>query len=56
MIAGVILAIFLHTLFNFFILGAGGNTTFWVFLALWFGIIAILLFAERVKRPARDYC
>lgn len=55
-VAGVVLAIFLHTLFNFFILGQSGGMTFWVFLALWFGVIAVLLFAERVKRPARDYC
>jgi RsiW-degrading membrane proteinase PrsW (M82 family) len=54
--AGVILAVLLHTLFNFFILGAGGDLTFWVFLAIWFGIIAVLLFVERIKRPARDYC
>lgn len=55
-IYGVVLAVLLHGLFNFFILGAGGGLTFWIFLAIWFGIIAILLLVERVKRPARDYC
>ncbi len=55
-IGGVILAVALHTLFNFFILGQGGNATFWVFLCIWFGIIAALLMVERVKQPRADYC
>ncbi|MDE2071126.1 MAG: PrsW family intramembrane metalloprotease [Patescibacteria group bacterium] len=54
---GVILAISLHTAFNFFILGSGGgDSTFWVFLAIWLGIVALLLMVERIKQPARDYC
>lgn len=55
-LAGVILAVLLHAVFNFFILNRDGDVTFWVFLAVWFGIIAVLLFTERVKHPARDYC
>ena len=55
-VAGVVLAISLHTLFNFFILGNGSGATFWIFLVIWFGIIALLLGVERIKRPARDYC
>lgn len=55
-IGGVILAVSLHTLFNFFILGQGGDATFWIFLFIWSGIIAALLMVERVKVPARDYC
>jgi protease PrsW len=55
-LGGVILATALHTLFNFFILGSGGNATFFIFLCIWFGIIAILLLVERVKYPSRDYC
>lgn len=55
-LCGVILATALHTLFNFFILGSSGNATFFIFLCIWFGIIAILLLVERVKYPARDYC
>lgn len=55
-LCGVILAIVLHTVFNFFILGGGDGVTFWVFLTIWFGIIAVLLLVERVKRPSRDYC
>jgi RsiW-degrading membrane proteinase PrsW (M82 family) len=55
-IGGVILAVSLHTLFNFFILGQGGDATFWIFLCIWFGIIAALLMVERVKQPQTDYC
>ncbi len=53
---GVILAIFLHTLFNFFILGTGGGTTFWIFLCIWFGIVVLLFMTEKIKQPKRDYC
>jgi protease PrsW len=55
-LCGVILATALHTLFNFFILGKGGDATFWIFLCIWLGIIAMLLLMERVKEPVRDYC
>jgi RsiW-degrading membrane proteinase PrsW (M82 family) len=54
--AGVILAVVLHTMFNFFILGQGGDATFWVFLAIWLGIVVALLMVERIKVPQRDYC
>lgn len=53
---GVVLAISLHTLFNFFILNEGGGATFWIFLCVWVGIIASLLLVERIKQPERDYC
>ena len=52
---GVILAASLHTMFNFFILTRGGSATFLVFLTLWLGIVALLLFIERLKRPSRIY-
>ena len=55
-LAGVILAIVLHTLFNFFILGSGGDATFWIFLFIWFGIVVMLFMTEQIKQPARDYC
>ena len=55
-LGGVILAVFLHTLFNFFILQGGGDSTFWVFLIIWCGIVGVLLISERVKVPAKDYC
>lgn len=53
---GVILAITLHTLFNFFILQEGSTATFWIFLCIWVGIVAMLLMTERIKQPAKDYC
>ncbi|MDO8518362.1 MAG: PrsW family glutamic-type intramembrane protease [bacterium] len=53
---GVILAIALHTLFNFFILGKGGGATFWIFLCIWCGIVAVLLLTERIKQPSKNYC
>ncbi len=53
--AGVILAIFLHTLFNFFILAQGGSLAVSVFLSIWAGIIVLLFLLERVKN-AKDYC
>lgn len=55
-LCGVILAVALHTLFNFFILTSGSDATFWVFLVIWVGIIAALLFVERVKQPLKDFC
>ena len=55
-LVGVVLAIVLHTLFNFFILGAGGGETFWVFLCIWFGIVTVLFVTEKIKQPARDFC
>ncbi len=55
-LCGVVLAVALHTLFNFFILGNSGGATFFIFLIIWFGIIAILSLVERIKQPARDYC
>lgn len=55
-LAGVVLAITLHTLFNFFILGNGGGATFWIFLCIWFGVVVVLFMAEQVKKPAQDYC
>jgi len=52
---GVILAVVLHTLFNFFILKTGSAATFWIFLVVWLGITAILLGIERIKKPAPAY-
>ena len=50
--AGVVLAIALHTAFNFFILGSGSSATFWIFFCIWFGIVGILLTLERIKNPS----
>jgi RsiW-degrading membrane proteinase PrsW (M82 family) len=52
---GVILAGGLHTLFNFFILGTGGDATFGIFFCIWLGIIAILLAVESIKTPQTTY-
>lgn len=52
---GLILAIALHTLFNFFILQKGSSDTLWIFVCIWFGIIVALLITERIKQP-KDYC
>lgn len=51
---GVILATALHTLFNFFILGQGGDATFGIFFCIWLGIIAILLAVESIKASERN--
>ncbi|MBC7836958.1 PrsW family intramembrane metalloprotease [Acetobacteraceae bacterium] len=53
---GVVLAIILHTLFNFFILGGSGGMTLWIFLVMWVGVVLALVFVERIKQPTRDYC
>lgn len=55
-IIGVILAVALHTLFNFFILISGSGKMFLVLLAIWLGIVALLFAIEQVKQPAHDYC
>ena len=46
---GFILAILLHTLFNFYIL-ISESKIFIVFSMLWIGVIILLLFFERAKR------
>lgn len=55
-LGGLILAIVLHTLFNFFILLEGGARALYVFLPIWLCLVALLALLERVKNPARDYC
>lgn len=46
---GLCIAIVLHTLFNFFIIEASGETILTVFLFVWMGIIILLLVFEKVK-------
>lgn len=53
-IAGVILAIALHTAFNFSILNTD-NSLFVIFGFVWAGVVILLLFFERVKRINRTY-
>jgi len=51
--AGLFIAIVLHALFNFFIMGASGTTILGVFLFVWIGIIILFLLFERVKMLER---
>jgi protease PrsW len=46
---GVILAIVLHSLFNFSIINSDGEKMFAVFLSVWIGIIVIILLIEKIK-------
>lgn len=46
---GLVVAIILHALFNFFIMDAGGTTILIVFLAVWMGLVALMLVFEKVK-------
>ncbi len=53
LLTGAILAIALHVLFNFFIIGDTGHGTpdiFRVFYGVWVGIILLFLFFEKAKR------
>lgn len=46
---GLILAIVLHALFNFYIMDADGEAILSIFLFVWFGVIALFLVFEKVK-------
>jgi protease PrsW len=46
---GVILAIVLHSFFNFFIIESSGEKIFVVFLSVWIGIIILILLIEKIK-------
>ena len=48
-IMGLILAIFLHTYFNLFIIHLSGNNLFFVFASVWFCIILLMLIFEKIK-------
>lgn len=52
---GLCIAIVLHTLFNFFIMGASGETVLGVFMFVWMGIIVLFLFFERVKQLEKQH-
>jgi RsiW-degrading membrane proteinase PrsW (M82 family) len=49
LILGIILAIILHTSFNLFIINKSGGNIFFIFGAVWIGIIALLVMFEKVK-------
>ena len=46
---GLLVAIVLHALFNFFIMDASGETILAVFLFVWMGIILLFLLFEKIK-------
>ena len=50
LVAGVILAILLHTLFNLFIINESLGNIFFIFGTVWIGIIVLLLLFEKVKK------
>ena len=52
-VLGVILAIFLHALFNFSIIKTSADQLLTVFAGVWVGITFLLLALERVKRLKR---
>jgi len=47
---GLMLAITLHGLFNFFIISSDGDKVLTVFFFVWVGIIALILLFEKVKK------
>ncbi len=53
-ILGVILAIILHTTFNLFIMNGAQADIFFIFGAVWVGIVALLLLFEKVKHIKPD--
>ncbi len=46
---GLCIAIMLHALFNFFIMGRDGETILTVFLFVWMGAIVLMLIFEKIK-------
>lgn len=46
---GLVVAIVLHALFNFYVMSATGGGVLGIFLFVWLGIIALFLLFERVK-------
>jgi len=50
LLIGIVFAILLHTSFNLFIIKQAEGSVFLVFGAVWFAIIIVMLFFERVKR------
>jgi protease PrsW len=55
LLIGLILAIVLHTLFNFFIMNVSGNGIFWVFAGVWILVVLLILFFEKAKNLRRRY-
>ena len=49
LIIGIILAIILHTFFNFLIINSSGNGILWVFAGVWILVVLLILLFEKVK-------
>lgn len=49
LILGLIVAVILHSVFNFIIIGDNGNRVFAVFYGVWLAIIGLLLVLEKIK-------
>lgn len=47
---GIIVAVLLHTLFNFFIIKSDGQLTFTILSVLWIAVVILFLFFEKIKR------
>jgi len=54
-LVGLCTAIALHTLFNIFIMGQGGENMFIVFLHLWIAIVIVVYFFDRLKRMSLSH-
>lgn len=53
---GLCIAIILHAIFNFFIMGgSGGDSILGVFLFVWIGVIILFLIFEKIKLLERNY-
>jgi RsiW-degrading membrane proteinase PrsW (M82 family) len=52
---GLFIAIVLHAVFNFFIMGVSGETILAVFLFVWMGIILLFLLFEKIKLLERNH-
>jgi RsiW-degrading membrane proteinase PrsW (M82 family) len=47
---GILVATILHTMFNLSIISNDGDNMFVTFLVLWFAVVGLLLFFEKIKR------
>jgi hypothetical protein len=52
---GLFMAIVLHALFNFFIMGITGSAILGVFLFVWIGIIILFMLFEGIKQLERRH-
>lgn len=53
-LGGLLLAIILHTLFNFFIIKSGGANLFKILVPLWGAIIVLLMVFEKIRSLKQD--